>query len=119
MADLSRQVNALTDLRDPLTKLLNQAAPEKLLQRVDDITAELAEGDDSPIAGDPPDSRAMAVGVLARADPDVESLRADVERLEAELKDASPHGGLDIGTGLNSTNDTGKPNGTRSKRMNH
>ena len=89
LADLSRQVNALTDLRDPLTKLLNQAAPEKLLQRVDDVTAELAEGDDSPIAGWTHQIVAQWRSAYSLgADPDVESLRADVERLEAELKDA-------------------------------
>ena len=89
LADLSRQVNALTDLRDPLTKLLDQAAPEKLLQRVDDITAELAEGDDSPIAGWTHQIVAQWRSAYSLgADPDVESLRADVERLEAELQDA-------------------------------
>ena len=89
MADLSRRVNALTDLRDPLRKALNQAAPEKLLQRVDDIVAELAEGDDSPIAGWTHQIAAQWRSAYSlAADPDVESLRADVERFEAELGDA-------------------------------
>lgn len=86
LADLSRRVNALTDLRDPLRKALDRAAPEKLLQRVDDIVAELAAGDDSPIAGWTHQISAQWRSAYSlAADPDVEPLRADVERFETEL----------------------------------
>ena len=87
--DLSRHVNTLTDLCAPVTEALNRAAPEKLLHSVDDTVAKLAEGADSPIA--PWTDQIAAQWRSAYplpADFDVESLRADVERLEAELPDA-------------------------------
>ena len=87
--ELSQRMNALTDLRDPVTEALNRAAPEKLLQRVDDRLAQLAEGDDSPIAGWTHQIAAQwRSAYLPVANPDVESLRADAERLEAELENA-------------------------------
>ena len=89
VADLSRQVNALTDLRAPISDALNRASPEKLLQRAHDNVAALAGGDDSPIA--PWTEQLAAQWRLAYplpADFDVESLHADVERVEAELESA-------------------------------
>ena len=92
LSDLERQVHTLTELRVPLAELRNRAVPEKLLQRVDDIVGELAEGDDSPIAG-----WTHKIAALWRsayplgADLDIESLRTDVERVEADLEDALVH----------------------------
>ena len=89
LSDLSRYVGILTALRDPVTQALNLAAPEKLLQRVDDILVALAEGDDSPIAGWTHQLAAQWRSAYSpAADTDVESLRADVERLEAALEHA-------------------------------
>ena len=89
VSDLSGQVDTLSDLCATLTEILDQAAPENLLQRVDNIVSQLAEGDDSPIAGWTRQIAAQwRLAYPLRADPDVESLRADVERLEAELEDA-------------------------------
>ena len=88
-ADLHRQVNALTELRAPVTEALNRASPEKLLQRARHLVTALAEGTDSPIA--PWTDQIAAQWQSAYplpADSDVESLRADVERVEAELPDA-------------------------------
>ena len=88
LSDLARQVHTLTELDVPLTELRNRAVPEKLLQRVDDIVGELAEGDDSPIAG-----WTQQIAALWRsayplgAHLDLESLRTDVERVEADLED--------------------------------
>ena len=88
-ADMSRQWKVLSDLREPVTTALKQAAPKELLQRVDDILAELTEGDDSPIAVWRRQIAAQWRSAYSlAADPDVESLRADVERLKAELEDA-------------------------------
>ena len=87
--ELSRRVNALTDLRGPVTEALNRAAPEEFLQRVDAILAEPAEGDDSPIAAWTDRIAAQWRSEYPPADdPDVESLRADVERLDADLPSA-------------------------------
>ena len=87
--DLSRHVNTLTDLCAPVTEALNRAAPEKLLHSVDDTVAKLAVDADSPIA--PWTDQIAAQWRSAYPLPahfHVESLRADVERLEAELPDA-------------------------------
>ena len=89
LPELSRHVDALTHLREPLTKLLNDAVPEKLLQRVDDILARLAEDGDSPITEWTDQIGAQWRSVYSPGDaPAVEFLRADVERLEGELESA-------------------------------
>ena len=89
LPDLLRRVDTLTHLREPLTKLLNDAVPEKLLQRVDEILARLAEGGDSPIMEWTGQIGAKWRSVYSPgAAPAVEFLRADVERLEAELENA-------------------------------
>ncbi len=86
LADLRRQVNTLNELVPPVTETLDRASPEKLLQRARDVVATLAEGADSPIA--PWTDRIAAEWQSAYplpADFEVELLRDDVERLEAEL----------------------------------
>ncbi len=89
LSDLARKVHNLTKLGGPLTELRNRAVPEKLLQRVDDIVEELAEGDDSPITGWTHKIAALWRSVYPLgAHLDIESLRTDVERVEADLEDA-------------------------------
>ena len=89
LSDLSRRVDILTGLRDLVIQALNRSAPEDLLQRVDDVLAETAESGDSPITGWTHQiaARWRSAYPLA-ADTDVESLRADAERLEATLQHA-------------------------------
>ena len=87
--DLSRQVNTLTDLLEPVTEALDRAAPEKLLQRAHDIVAALARGGDSPIARWTDQIAAQWRSAYPLpVDSDVESLQVDVDRLEAELPDS-------------------------------
>ena len=89
LPDLLRRVDTLTHLREPLTKLLNDAVPEKLLQRVDEILARSSEGGDSPITEWTGQIGAQWRSVYSPGTaPAVEFLRADVERLEAELENA-------------------------------
>ena len=92
LSDLERQVHTLTELRVPLTELRNRAAPEKLLQRIDDILARRLEDGDSPISAwkDRIGAQWRSVYIPNSPDtsPDIESFRADVERLEAELESA-------------------------------
>ena len=89
LSDLARRVDTLTELVVPLVELRNRAVPEKLLQRVDDIVGELAEGGDSPIAEWTHEIAALwRLAYPLGADPDIESLRTDVERVEADLEDA-------------------------------
>ena len=87
-----RHVDELAHLRGPLTSLLNSAVPEQLLQRVDDILARLLEDGDSPISAwkDRIGEQWRSVYLPNSPDtsPDIESFRADVERLEAELESA-------------------------------
>ncbi len=87
--DLSRQVNTLTDLLEPVTEALDRAAPEKLLQRAHDIVAALARGGDSPIARWTDQIAAQWRSAYPLpVDSDVEFLQVDVDRLEAELPDS-------------------------------
>ena len=92
LPDLLRCVDELTHLRGPLTSLLDSAVPEQLLQRVDDILARLLEDSDSPISAwkDRIGEQWRSVYIPDSPDtsPDIESFRADVERLEAELESA-------------------------------
>ena len=88
LSELSRHVNTLTDLRAPVTDALNRSAPERLLERVDVTVARLAEDGDSPTAPWTDQIAAQWRSAYPRpADFDVETLRTDVERLEAELPD--------------------------------
>lgn len=92
LPDLLRHVDELAHLRDPLISLLDGAVPEQLLQRVDDILARLLEDGDSPISawkdGIGEQWRSVYIPKSPDTSPDNESLRADVERLEAELESA-------------------------------
>ncbi len=89
LPDLSRQVEALSGLREPLVRVLERSSPDKLLRRVDDLLARLAESGDSPTAGLSDRIAAQWRSAYSSGtDLDVESLRADVERLEAELEAA-------------------------------
>ena len=92
LSDLERQVHTLTELRVPLIELRNRAVPEKLLQRIDDILARRLEDGDSPISAwkDRIGAQWRSVYIPNSPDtsPDIESFRADVERLEAELESA-------------------------------
>ena len=92
LPDLLRRVDELAHLRDPLTSLLDSAVPEQLLQRVDDILARLLEDGDSPISAwkDKIREQWRSVYIPDSPDtsPDIESFRADVERLEDELESA-------------------------------
>ena len=93
LPDLLRHVDELAHLGGPLTSLLNSAVPEQLVQRVDDILARLLEDGDSPISAwkDRIGEQWRSVYIPHSPDtspPDIESFRADVERLEAELESA-------------------------------
>ncbi len=89
LPDLLRQVDALSDLRGPLVRVLERSSPEKLLQRVDDLLARLAESGDSPIEGLTDRIAAQWRSTYSPGtDLDSESLRTDVERLETELEPA-------------------------------
>ena len=89
LPDLSRHVGTLADLREPLVRALQRSSSEELLQRVGDLLEKLAESGDSPTVG-------LADRIVAQwrsaylpgTDPGIESLRTDVERLEAELDTA-------------------------------
>jgi hypothetical protein len=92
LSDLARQVHALTELGVALTALRDRAEPEKLLRRVHDILARRLEDGDSPISawkekiGE--QWRSIYIPKSPDLSPDMESFRADVERLEAELESA-------------------------------
>ena len=93
LPDLLRHVDELAHLGGPLTRLLNSAVPEQLVQRVDDILTRLLEDGDSPISAwkDRIGEQWRSVYIPHSPDtspPDIESFRADVERLEAELESA-------------------------------
>ena len=89
LPDLSRQVDGLSDLRELLVRVLERSSPEKLLQRVDDLLARLAESGDSPTAGLTDRIAAQWRSAYSPGtDLDIESLRTDVERLETELETA-------------------------------
>ena len=90
LPDLSRHVRTLDSLRERVEAVLADRSPEKLLQRVDNLLAELADAHrESPIAQC---SRQIAEqwrqAYPPDANPDVEALRADVERLSGSLEDA-------------------------------
>ena len=89
LSELSRHVRVLADLCEPVTEALNRAAPEKLLQRAHDIVAAQGQGDDSPIARWTDQIAAQWRSAYPLpVDFDVESLRVDVDRLEAELPES-------------------------------
>ena len=89
LPDLLRQVDGLSDLREPLVRVLERSSPEKLLQRVVDLLARLAESGDSPTAGLTDRIAAQWRSAYSPGtDLDIESLRTDVERLETELETA-------------------------------
>ena len=92
LPDLLRYVDELAHLRGSLTSLLNSAVPEQLLQRLHDILARLLEDGDSPISAwkDRIGEQWRSVYIPNSPDTssDIQSLRADVERLEAELESA-------------------------------
>ena len=103
LSELSQHVRILADLCEPVTEALDRTAPEKLLQRAHDIVAAQAQGIDSPISPWTDDIAAQWRSAYPpAADFDVESLHADVERLEAELPDAltawrtARHGRADV-----------------------
>ena len=90
LPDLSRHVRTLDGLRERVEAVIASRSPETLLQRVEDLLADLAETHgESPIAQC---SRQIA-GQWRRAyppdaDPDIDSLRADVERLPDSVENA-------------------------------
>ena len=89
LPDLSRQVDALSDLLERLVLFLERSSPEKLLQRVDDLLARLADSGDLLSVGLTDRIAAQWRSAYAPGtDLDIESLRADVERLETELETA-------------------------------
>ena len=90
LPDLSGHVRTLEDLREQVEAVLAGRSPEELLQRVDNLLAELVDAHgDSPIAQC---SRQIAEqwrrAYPPDANPDVEALRADVEHLSGSLEDA-------------------------------